>query len=458
MTREVRQLFGTDGVRGRANFEPMTVETSVLLGKAVAGVLLERHAGKHRVVVGKDTRLSGYMFENALIAGLTSMGIETLMLGPIPTPGVAFITRAYRADAGIMISASHNPYRDNGIKIFSSDGFKIGQAVEERIEAMIVSKSFGKLPDDHAVGKNKHVRDATGRYIEYAKATFPKGRTLKGLRIVLDCAHGATYRVAPSVFEELDAEVICYGCEPSGCNINEGCGALWPSTIQKAVIEHEADVGIALDGDGDRLIMVDEKGHIVDGDMLLSICASDLKKRQALPENRVVATVMTNFGVLRYLESQGIQVTISPVGDRHVLQHMLETLAVLGGEQSGHMIFLDYNTTGDGIVSALQVLRIMIESESTLSDLTACIVKSPQALINVPVTKKVPLETLTNVQGVLQEVKEILGDSGRILLRYSGTENICRVMVEGTKKHQVDSLAKTIVDVVEAEIGAEISE
>ena len=458
MTREVRQLFGTDGVRGRANFEPMTVETSVLLGKAVAGVLLERHAGKHRVVVGKDTRLSGYMFENALIAGLTSMGIETLMLGPIPTPGVAFITRAYRADAGIMISASHNPYRDNGIKIFSSDGFKIGQAVEERIEAMIVSKSFGKLPDDHAVGKNKHVRDATGRYIEYAKATFPKGRTLKGLRIVLDCAHGATYRVAPSVFEELDAEVICYGCEPSGCNINEGCGALWPSTIQKAVIEHEADVGIALDGDGDRLIMVDEKGHIVDGDMLLSICASDLKKRQALPENRVVATVMTNFVVLRYLESQGIQVTISPVGDRHVLQHMLETQAVLGGEQSGHMIFLDYNTTGDGIVSALQVLRIMIESESTLSDLTACIVKSPQALINVPVTKKVPLETLTNVQGVLQEVKEILGDSGRILLRYSGTENICRVMVEGTKKHQVDSLAKTIVDVVEAEIGAEISE
>jgi phosphoglucosamine mutase len=458
MTCDVSPLFGTDGIRGRANFEPMTVETSVLLGKAVAGVLLERHSGKHRVVVGKDTRLSGYMFENALIAGLTSMGIETLMLGPIPTPGVAFITRAYRADAGIMISASHNPYRDNGIKIFSSDGFKIGQAVEERIEAMIASKSFGGLPEDHAVGKNKRVKDAMGRYIEYAKATFPKGRTLKGLRIVLDCAHGAAYRVAPSVFEELDAEVICYGCEPSGCNINEGCGALWPSIIQKAVIEHEADVGIALDGDGDRLIMVDEKGHIVDGDMLLSICASDLKRRQALPENRVVATVMTNFGVLRYLESLGIQVTISPVGDRHVLQHMLETKAILGGEQSGHMIFLDYNTTGDGIVSALQVLRIMIESESTLSDLTACIVKSPQSLINVPVAKKVPLDSLSNVQVVLQEVKEILGDSGRILLRYSGTENICRVMVEGTKKHQVDSLAKTIVDVVEAEIGAEISE
>ncbi len=451
--QEIQVLFGTDGIRGKANHEPMTVETSVLLGKAVAGVLLEKRAGKHRVVVGKDTRLSGYMFENALIAGLTSMGIETLVLGPIPTPGVAFITRAYRADAGIMISASHNPYPDNGIKIFSSEGFKIGQPLERRIEEMVASGTFGYLPYDHEVGKNKRVIDAMGRYIEFAKATFPRGVTLKGLKIVLDCAHGAAYKVAPSVFEELDAEVICYGCEPTGCNINDQCGALYPSVIQKAVIEHKAHVGIALDGDGDRVIMVDEKGHIVDGDLILGICASELKKREALQEDRVVATVMTNFGVVRYLESLGIDVLTSPVGDRHVLQKMLESRAILGGEQSGHTIFLDYNTTGDGIVSALQVLRIMIESESTLSDLTAPIDKSPQALINVAVRDKIPLDTLPSVQEVLNDVKASLGDFGRVLLRYSGTENTCRVMVEGAKKHQVDSLAKAIADVVDSELG-----
>ncbi|EPP37872.1 Phosphoglucosamine mutase [Chlamydia avium] len=454
MAQEIKQLFGTDGIRGRANYEPMTVEISVLLGKAVAGVLQENKPGKHRVVLGKDTRLSGYMFETALVAGLTSMGIETLVLGPIPTPGVAFITRAYRADAGIMISASHNPYWDNGIKIFSSEGFKICDAIERRIEEMVANNNFGNFPEDYALGKNKRVVDAMGRYIEFAKATFPKGRTLKGLKIVLDCAHGAAYKVAPSVFEELDAEVICYGCEPTGININDNCGALFPSVIQKAVIEHKADIGIALDGDGDRVIMVNEKGQIVDGDMILGICANDLKNKDLLNRNHVVATVMTNFGVLKYLESMGIGILISSVGDRHVLQTMLENEANLGGEQSGHMIFLDYNTTGDGIVSALQVLRIMIESESTLSDLTSPIVKIPQALINVSVKKKVPLDTLPMVQEALRDVQATLGDSGRVLLRYSGTENICRVMVEGLKKHQVDCLAKTIADIVDSELGA----
>ncbi|WP_038500741.1 phosphoglucosamine mutase [Chlamydia avium] len=454
MAQEIKQLFGTDGIRGRANYEPMTVEISVLLGKAVAGVLQENKPGKHRVVLGKDTRLSGYMFETALVAGLTSMGIETLVLGPIPTPGVAFITRAYRADAGIMISASHNPYWDNGIKIFSSEGFKICDAIERRIEEMVANNNFGNFPEDYALGKNKRVVDAMGRYIEFAKATFPKGRTLKGLKIVLDCAHGAAYKVAPSVFEELDAEVICYGCEPTGININDNCGALFPSVIQKAVIEHKADIGIALDGDGDRVIMVNEKGQIVDGDMILGICANDLKNKDLLNRNHVVATVMTNFGVLKYLESMGVGILISSVGDRHVLQTMLENEANLGGEQSGHMIFLDYNTTGDGIVSALQVLRIMIESESTLSDLTSPIVKIPQALINVSVKKKVPLDTLPMVQEALRDVQATLGDSGRVLLRYSGTENICRVMVEGLKKHQVDCLAKTIADIVDSELGA----
>ncbi|ANH78761.1 phosphoglucosamine mutase [Candidatus Chlamydia sanziniae] len=453
MSQDAKRLFGTDGVRGRVNLEPMTVETTLLLGKAVAGVLLEGKSGKHRVVVGKDTRLSGYMFENALIAGLTSMGVETLVLGPIPTPGVAFITRAYRADAGIMISASHNPYWDNGIKIFSSEGFKISDAVEQRIEDMIREASFGPLPEDRAVGKSKRVMDALGRYIEFAKATFPKGKTLKGLKIVLDCAHGSAYKVAPSVFEELDAEVFCYGCEPTGININENCGTLFPTLIQKAVIEHQAHLGITLDGDGDRIIMVDEKGHVVDGDMILAICASDLKKKEELCHNRVVATVMTNFGVLRYLEELGIEVLVSPVGDRHVLQAMLEHGATLGGEQSGHMIFLGYNTTGDGIVSALQVLRIMIESESTLSDLTAPIVKSPQALINISVREKIPLNSLPIVEKTLRDIQEVLGSSGRILLRYSGTENICRVMVEGLKKHQVDCLAQTLADIIKTELG-----
>ncbi|WP_213318126.1 phosphoglucosamine mutase [Chlamydiifrater volucris] len=448
------KLFGTDGVRGRANYHPMTVETTVLLGKAVAGVLKSnKPSGRQKVVIGKDTRLSGYMFESALVAGLTSMGIETLVLGPIPTPGVAFITRAYRADAGIMISASHNPYQDNGIKIFSSEGFKITDSVESRIEAMVTNGAFEDLPGDHAVGKSKRVVDALGRYIEFAKATFPKGSTLKGLKVVLDCAHGAAYRVAPYVFEELDAEVICLGCEPTGTNINSQCGALHPSVIQKAVIEYKADVGIALDGDGDRVIMVDEKGHIVDGDVILAVCAHDLKKKGILSGDRVVATVMTNFGVLQYLEKLGIDLILSPVGDRHVLQHMRENNVSLGGEQSGHLIFLDYNTTGDGIVSALQVLKIMTESESTLSDLTAPVCKSPQTLINIPIREKVPIEDMPEVIEAIKDVESTLGGSGKVLVRYSGTENVCRVMVEGTKKHQVDGLARIIADAIEASLG-----
>jgi phosphoglucosamine mutase len=446
------KLFGTDGVRGQANHFPMTVEVAMLLGKAVAKVL-RRHDGKHRVVIGKDTRLSCYMFENALVAGLNSMGVDTLMVGPLPTPGVAFITRAYRADAGIVISASHNPFYDNGIKIFSSEGFKLPDEIEEEMEAMIASNNFEDIPHDNEVGRNKRIADADGRYIEFVKATFPKGKTLKGLKLFLDCANGAAHRVAPLVFWELDAEVIVIGNEPNGTNINAHCGSLHPSVIQKGVIEHKAHAGIALDGDGDRLIMVDEKGHIIDGDTILAICAHELKRRDLLKNDRVVATVMTNFGVVKYLESLGIEVFLSKVGDRYVIQDMLTHKAFLGGEQSGHMIFLDHNTTGDGIVSALQILRIMIESESTLSDLATCVKKFPQTLINVPIKKKIPLDQLKNVQRAIQEVEAELGDQGRVLVRYSGTENVCRVMVEGPKKHQVDQLASGIVDVVEKEIG-----
>lgn len=430
----------------------MTVEVAMSLGKAVAKIL-RKHTGKHRVVIGKDTRLSCYMFENALVAGLNSMGVDTLMVGPLPTPGVAFITRAYRADAGIVISASHNPYYDNGIKIFTSEGFKLPDAIEEEMEAMIAANAFEDLPPDGEVGRNKRIADVDGRYIEYVKAAFPKGKTLKGLKLVLDCANGAAHRVAPSAFWELDAEVIVIGNEPNGTNINDNCGSLHPSVIQKGVIEHQAHAGIALDGDGDRVIMIDEKGHIIDGDTLLAICAHELKRRDQLKNDRIVATVMTNFGVVKHLENLGIEVFLSKVGDRYVIQDMLAHKAFLGGEQSGHLIFLDYNTTGDGIVSALQILRIMIESESTLSDLAACVKKFPQTLINVPVKKKTPLEQLKQVQRAIQEVEAELGDQGRVLVRYSGTEDVCRVMVEGPKKHQVDQLAATIVQAVEKELG-----
>jgi len=446
------KLFGTDGVRGKANHFPMTVEVAMLLGKAVAKVL-RRNQGKHRVVIGKDTRLSCYMFENALVAGLNSMGVDTLMVGPLPTPGVAFITRAYRADAGIVISASHNPYYDNGIKIFSSEGFKLPDEMEAEMEAMVASNDFDDTPPDEEVGRNKRIADADGRYIEFIKATFPKGKTLKGLKIFLDCANGAAHRVAPLAFWELDAEVIVTGNEPDGININHHCGSLHPSIIQKGVIEHEAHAGIALDGDADRVIMVDEKGQIVDGDTILAICAQELKRRDLLKNNRIVATVMTNFGVIKYLESLGIEVLLSKVGDRYVIQDMMTHKAFLGGEQSGHMIFLDHNTTGDGIVSALQILRIMIESESTLSDLAACVKKFPQTLINVPIKKKKSLDQLKSVQKAIRAVEAELGDQGRVLVRYSGTENVCRVMVEGPKQHQVDQLAAMIVHAVEKEIG-----
>lgn len=445
-------MFGTDGVRGRANHFPMTVEVALMLGKAIAQVL-RRHDGRHRVVIGKDTRLSCYMFESALVAGLNSMGVDTLMLGPLPTPAVAFITRAYRADAGIVISASHNPYYDNGIKIFSAEGFKLPDAVEAEMEALVAAGDFTNIPEDRDIGRNKRIEDAGGRYIEFVKATFPKGRTLKGMKVFLDCAHGAAHRVAPLVFWELDAEVVVVGNEPTGTNINENCGSLNPALMQKGVIEHGADVGIALDGDGDRLIMVDEKGQVIDGDTILAICAAELKRRGVLQNNRVVATVMSNFGVIKYLESQGIEVISSQVGDRYVIQDMLKADASLGGEQSGHLIFLDHNTTGDGLVSALQVLRIMQESNSTLSDLAAVVQKYPQTLINVPVSTKPPLEELKGVQKEIESVEAELADHGRVLVRYSGTEGLCRVMVEGPKKHQVDQLAKGIATAVQNEIG-----
>ena len=320
------KIFGTDGVRGRANKMPMVPEIALALGRAAGKMLRSRHPGKARVVIGKDTRLSCYVFENALISGLCSMGVDTLMVGPLPTPGVAFITRAYRADAGIVISASHNPYFDNGIKFFDSEGFKMPDAWEKEMEALVLKNDFQDcLPEDHDLGSNTKIIDADGRYIEFVKATFPRGQSLDNLKIVLDCANGAGYRVAPLVFRELDAKVFSYGVLPDGLNINQECGSLYPGTVQKGIIEHRADVGIALDGDADRVVMVDENAQIVDGDTILAICARDMQKRGLLKNNRVVGTVMSNLGFIKAMESLGISVIKAQVGDRYVIQDMLQT-------------------------------------------------------------------------------------------------------------------------------------
>lgn len=448
-----KKIFGTDGVRGRANQNPMTVETALALGRA-AGKIFRKHDSKHRVVIGKDTRLSCYMFENALIAGLCSMGVDTLMVGPMPTPAVAFITRAYRADAGIVISASHNPFYDNGIKFFSSEGFKLPDIWEEEMEGLVSSGDFeDSLPADEDCGRNTKINDADGRYIEFAKATFPRKMSLKNIKIALDCANGAAYKVAPLVFRELDAQVFVYGNSPNGLNINLECGSLHPEMIQKAVIDHRADVGVALDGDGDRVVLVDENAQLVDGDTILAICARDMQRQGILRNNRVVATVMANFGFMKAMEKLGIEVIRSAVGDRYVIQEMLKHDANVGGEQSGHLIFLDHNTTGDGLVCALQVLRIMIETDSKLSDLASIFKKYPQALINVKVMSKPPLESLEPVQKTIKQVEASLADSGRVLVRYSGTENICRVMVEGPKLKQVQQMANVIAAEIHNQIG-----
>jgi phosphoglucosamine mutase len=454
MTRENSKIFGTDGVRGRANHFPMTPEIALALGRAV-GKVFSKQVGKSRIVIGKDTRLSCYVFENALIAGLCSMGIDTFMVGPLPTPGVAFITRAYRADAGIVISASHNAFHDNGIKFFDSQGYKLPDEWEVEIERIINCNDYeSSLPREDDLGKNAKIADADGRYIEYAKATFPRRLSLKNLRIALDCANGAGYRVAPLIFRELDAKVFAFGITPNGLNINEGCGSTYIEPLQRNVIEHRADVGIALDGDGDRLVMVDEKGNVIDGDTILAICAKDLQRRGLLKNNRIVGTVMSNLGFIQSMREIGIEVITSPVGDRYVIQDMLKHDAILGGEQSGHMIFLEYNTTGDGLVAALQVLRIMIETDSKLSDLASFVKHYPQICLNVKVASKPSLDGIPELAETIKSVESVLGESGRVLVRYSGTENICRVMVEGIKQNEILRLAESIGTVVRHHVGS----
>ena len=450
----MKKLFGTDGVRGVANVYPMTTEMAMQLGRAAAYIFKDGSKRRHRIVIGKDTRLSGYMLENALVAGICSMGVDVLQVGPLPTPGIANITSSMRADAGVVISASHNAFQDNGIKFFSADGFKLPDELELKIEKLIESKKIDALrPTATEVGKAYRIEDAAGRYIVFLKNTFPQEMDLSGLKIVLDCANGAAYKVAPAVFEELGAEVIRYGVSPNGTNINAGCGSTCPTVISEAVKLHRADIGIALDGDADRVIVCDEFGNEVDGDHIMAICASDMLKRKLLKKKTLVATVMSNMGLDIALRKCGGKIIKTDVGDRYVVEAMRAGGYNLGGEQSGHMIFLDYNTTGDGVLSALQLLAVMRREGKTLSELAEIMIPLPQVLCNTRVREKVDIYSIGDVAAKIKDVEEKLANEGRVLIRYSGTEPLLRVMIEGQDKYEITSWANEICDLVKKHIG-----
>jgi phosphoglucosamine mutase len=448
-----RKLFGTDGMRGVANVDPMTTETAMLLGRAVA-YHFSREGHHGRIVIGKDTRLSGYMFEQAMAAGICSMGAQVMLVGPLPTPGIAFITSSMRADAGVVISASHNPYEDNGIKVFASDGFKLPDAVEAELEALMFSGALDAArPTGGRIGKAVKIEDSRGRYIVFLKSVFPARRTLDGVKIVVDCAHGAAYRVGPAVFHELGADVIAMGVEPDGTNINRDAGALHPERMCAAVRAHGAQLGIALDGDADRVIFADEHGNVVDGDAIMAICARRMLRREELKQKTLVTTVMSNLGLERAIVAWGGKLVRTAVGDRYVVEEMRRGGYNFGGEQSGHLIFLDYMTTGDGIVAALQVLSVMAEAEQPLSELAKAMVRYPQVLLNVKVREKRPLEELPQVVQLIARIERRLGDEGRVLVRYSGTEAKARVMVEGPEPSVIQGHAEEICRALEAACG-----
>lgn len=451
------KLFGTDGIRGQANEYPMLPNIVVKVGQAV-GVLLKQNklAGKSpspKVVIGKDTRLSGYMLEMALASGLNAMGVDVQLVGPLPTPGIGFITRNMRADAGIVISASHNPYSDNGIKIFGADGYKIPDEMEREIERLIFEDSFEKyLAKSNQLGRSRRIDDAQGRYIVHAKNTFPMDLTLDGLRIVLDTANGAAYKVAKAVFTELGAEVIQIGDEPNGLNINDKAGALYPNAVANAVIHYRADVGVSLDGDADRVMMVDEKGQVLNGDHILGICAIHMKKTGALKNNQLVVTHMSNFGLEKVMRQHGIQVTKVNVGDKYVVEELRRSGGNLGGEQSGHIIFLDHSTTGDGCVAALNVLAVMREAKKKLSELQGWIEEVPQILINVRVKRRAPLEELKGYNEILHKITTELGENGRVFIRFSGTEPVIRILVEGPDRNKIHEYAQEMAALLEKEL------
>ena len=448
------RLFGTDGVRGTANVHPMTAEMALSLGQAIARIFRAEDNRPRRIIIGKDTRLSGYLFEDALAAGICSMGVDVIQVGPMPTPAMAFLTADMRCQAGVMISASHNPYQDNGIKFFSSDGFKLPDAIERRIESLIASGELSGLrapPDE--IGRAHRIEDVAGRYVVFLKKTFPMDLSLDGMRVVLDCANGASYVVAPTAMEELGAEIFRMGMAPNGRNINEGCGSLYPEKVADKVNEVRADVGIALDGDADRVVMVDEKGAILDGDQLLALCAQDMVERGVLRGGQVVATVMSNLGLEKALEELGVGLLRTRVGDRYVVDAMREGGFNLGGEQSGHVVFLDHNTSGDGLITALQVLAIMRRKGRLLSELTANFVRYPQILVNVPVAEKKPIEDLPEVSRLVEKIESALSDRGRVLVRYSGTEPLARIMVEGDDEKQIRDFAHELAEVLRRALG-----
>jgi phosphoglucosamine mutase len=447
------RLFGTDGVRGAANMEPMTAETALLIGRATAHVC-KRHNNRHHVVIGKDTRVSGYMIENALTAGICSMGVDVLLVGPMPTPGIAFITHNMRADAGVVISASHNPYQDNGIKIFSRDGFKVPDTVEDEIESLVTTARIKDIrPTADEIGKAFRIDDAIGRYIVFCKNTFPDNLTLGGIKLVLDCANGATYKTAPIIFSELGAEVITINDHPNGMNINDHCGAMYPEALMAEVVKTGAQAGLAFDGDGDRLIAIDEKGHPLTGDHIMAICAKSMKNKGLLRNNLVISTPMSNFGFYEAMRGLDIRTAAADVGDRYVLKMMQARDAVLGGEQSGHIIFLNHHTTGDGIISALQLLAILQDSGKPLSELAAIMQIAPQRLINVTVTRKPPVDSIKPLQAAIRKAELELGNTGRVLVRYSGTQAICRVMVESMDPELTRRIAESLAELVKQEIG-----
>lgn len=456
-----KKLFGTDGVRGRANIEPVTAETALKLGRAAGHVFktLEqksRDRGRHKIVIGKDTRLSGYMLENAISSGILSMGVDVLFIGPLPTPGVAYVTRSLRADAGIVITASHNPYDDNGIKFFRPDGFKLDDKIEHQIENLVFSGQIENIrPTADDIGKAVRIDDALGRYIENAKASLPRGMTLEGMRIVVDCAHGAAYKSTPCVLRELGAEVIVYGNQPDGKNINKDCGSMHSKMICQKVWEHRADIGIAHDGDADRVLLCDETGNLIDGDDILAIAGFELLREKELAQSTVVSTVMSNAGLDVAIENAGGKVVRTDVGDKHVIDEMLRSGYNLGGESSGHLIFRDYSTTGDGLVAALQILRIMKSRDERLSKLVLCWTRFPQVVTNIEVREKKPFDQMNDIAGMLSEAEtELKRQGGRILLRYSGTEPKARLLIEGKESDLLKRWSEKIAGAVKKEVGA----
>ena len=447
-----RKIFGTDGIRGVTNTYPMTPEISLALGKALTKYLSEKTGGHVKILIGKDTRLSGYVFEQAIASGITSMGADVLLVGPLPTPAIAFLTSNMRATAGVVISASHNPYTDNGIKIFDSTGFKLPDETEIEIENMVLGGA--EITPPPLTGKAKRIEDAVGRYIVFLKNTFPKDLTLDGLRVVVDCANGAAYKVAPIIFQELGAQVITIGTEPNGTNINVDCGSLRPEILSEEVVRSGSDIGIALDGDADRVVFCDENGNEVDGDHVLAICSSEMMETGTLSTDTVVATQMSNMALENYLSEMGLKLERTRVGDRYVVEAMRKLGANLGGEKSGHLLFLDHSTTGDGLLASLQILSIMRKKGKPLSELAGIIDMFPQILNSLEIKEKRPFEQIPGLVELVRESEKILAGKGRINLRYSGTELLARVMVEGEDETLINGIASRVSSVISENIGA----